>query len=327
MGRGLRLNIALCLLVIFGLIPRAEGRQVRIGIGALSVNQTPFYIAKEKGYYQKEGLEVDLVLMRAPIANMSLIAGEVEFSAVPTAGILAALRGAPLRILFTTFSRPLFWLHARPEIRKVEDLRGKKVGSSGASADATILKEILSMHGLEGGRDVPILNMGDSAGRLVSLDTGVIDASVFILPWNLKAEEAGYRALVSLTNQNLVLLGGSIVARENLIKSDPALIEKFVRATYKGFLYAKDNRSGTIPILARHIKIKDDLAAKSYDLAKPAMTRDGTIDGESQKSALELVKKAEGIKEPSPVSRSLFDFSFTQKIQGELKTNGWKPEN
>ena len=105
-------------------------------------------------------------MMPAPVSNLALIAGNVDFTSVPTAAITAALRGAPLRVLFTSFDKPLFWLYAKPEIRDLKGLKGKiGQGTSGLGATETLLREFLRKQGLEVGRDVTLLNTGADAAR------------------------------------------------------------------------------------------------------------------------------------------------------------------
>ena len=89
------------LFFLSGLGLRAEARMTRVAIPAPSISQIAFYAGIDKGYYQEEGLEVQLILMRAPVANVAVIAGEAQFSTVPTGALGAALKGAPL-----TDSRP-----------------------------------------------------------------------------------------------------------------------------------------------------------------------------------------------------------------------------
>ena len=102
-------------------------------------------------------------------------------------------------------------------------------------------------------------------------------------------------------------------------------MEKFVRATSKGFLYIKRTRSGTIPILARYLQVNRDLAAKAYDqVVRPAMTQDGTLSEELQQKAVEHVLKRLDVKEAPPLSR-IFDFSITRKVATDVQTKSWKP--
>lgn len=313
------------LLVLLGFALKAEARMVRVAIPAPSITQIAFYTGIDKGYYQEEGLEVQLILMRAPVANVAVIAGEVQFSTVPTAGLGAALKGAPLRILSATFQRPLHSLMVKPNIQGFTELKGKKVGTSGiGTADDVLTEQLFARHALVLGRDSPRINVGDSSSRLTALISGVIDAAPLVLPWNLRAMEAGFREIVRFTTQDLVLFVGSIVTNEALLKSDPTLVEKFVRGTTKGLVYARTNRTGTIPILSRHIKVTDELSAKMYDIALPAMTRNGVVAPDIQRRFLELMLRVQGGKESPPVEM-LFDFSWAQRTNADLESKGWRP--
>ena len=313
------------LFLLFGFGAKAEARITRVAIPAPSISQIAFYAGIDRGYYQEEGLEVQLILMRAPIANVAAIAGEVQFSTVPTGALGAALKGAPLRILSATFQRPLHSLMVKANIQSFTELKGKKVGTSGiGTADDVLTEQLFARHGLVLGRDSPRINVGDSSSRLTALVSGVVDAAPLVLPWNLRAMEAGFREIVRFTTQDLVLFVGSIVTHEALLRSDPATVEKFVRGTTKGLLYARTNRAGTISILSRNIKVSDELSAKMYDIALPAMTRNGVVAPDVQRRFLELMLKLQGGKE-SPPLETLFDFSWAQRANTELEARGWKP--
>jgi ABC-type nitrate/sulfonate/bicarbonate transport system substrate-binding protein len=114
------------------------------------------------------------------------------------------------------------------------------------------------------------------------------------------------------------------VVRENLVHSDPLLLEKMIRGTLKGLLYIRQNRAGTIPILARLMKIPEDVAAKIYDLVLPGLTPDGTLNPELQKKVLEFVFKVQGIKEPA-MAEKIYDFGPVRKIRADLEARKWKP--
>jgi ABC-type nitrate/sulfonate/bicarbonate transport system substrate-binding protein len=146
-------------------------------------------------------------------------------------------------------------------------------------------------------------------------------------PYNLTAKEAGYRELISfLTDEtDIVHLTGGIAAREDLLRSDRVLAEKFIRATLKGLKYVRENRTETIQILARTLKVKEDLAAKTYDLFRPTMTTDGTVDRELQKRSLELRMKFAGLKDAPPLEK-FFDFSLARKVHAELDAKRWSPK-
>ena len=123
------------------------------------------------------------------------------------------------------------------------------------------------------------------------------------------------------TKQDIVSLTGSIVVRES---SDAALVEKLVRGSVKGHLYARNNRAGTIPILAGSLKIKEDEATRIYDAALPGMVADGSINEGIQRRVIDDTRKSLGMKE-SVSADKVFRFSLVDKINAELKLQGWKP--
>ena len=313
-------------LFIVSLATAAEARKVRMAVATFSQSVLPMVVAQEKGYFREEDLDVELILMPASVANMALIGGNVDFISSGPSVIGAIARGAPLKFVFICFNRPMHWLYAKPEIKDVQGLKGKKIGVSAVGSSIHFLvQEILKRDGLDSTRDVTILGVGTTANRYAALQSGTIDATNLTPPFNFKAQESGLRELVAFVKQDyLVEPAGAIVVRENLFQSDPLLIEKFVRGTLKGLLYIRQNRAGTIPLLAHLMKIQEDMAAKIYDMVLPGLTADGTIDPELQKKVLEFVFKVQGIKEPA-VAEKIYDFASVRKIRADLDARKWKP--
>ena len=210
-------------------------RKIHVAIPAITPAAAPFAIAKDRGYYREEGLDVDLIVMPSAVGIQALIGGNVSFFTQGGAGLLPALRGAPIRLLFSAYRRPMYWLYARAEIRSVGDLKGKKVGvSSIGSGPDSLLRDVLKKQGLEGGRDVVILPVGSGIARFYALQAGSVDAAMLSIPANFMAQEGGYRQLVSFIDQDMVELQGSILASLQLLESEPALAEKFLRGSVKG---------------------------------------------------------------------------------------------
>src|SRR5207244_12303503 len=300
------------LLSVILLTAKVEGSRVRVAMPSSTHAVLAFSTSRDKGYYRDEGLDVELILMSAPIASRALLSGDVEVATVGGAGLPPVLSGAPLRFIFSTYNRPMFWLFGKAEIRSVKELKGKRVGVSGiGSGPDSLLREALRRNALEG-RDVAILSLGVMPTIYSGLQSGVVDAAMLSPPFTFRAEEDGFRELIAFPKQDLVEMQGSILGKESFLQSDPATLEKFIRATYKGFLYIKQNRSGTIPILGRYLQVKAELAAKAYEqVVRPAMTQDGTLNEEMQKKAVENVLKRRDLKEAPPLRR-IFELSITR---------------
>jgi ABC-type nitrate/sulfonate/bicarbonate transport system substrate-binding protein len=317
---------AFLVIVLFITSRNAEAEVLKVAIPSTTQAVLAFTIARDKGYYRGEGLDVELILMSAPNASRALLGGDVTVATVGGAGLPPVLRGSPFKFLFTTYNRAMFWLYAKPEIRDVKALKGKRVGVSGiGSGPDSLLREILRQNGLDASRDVAVLSLGVMPTIFAGLQSGIVDAAMLSPPVTFKAEEGGFRELVAFPKQDLVELQGSILVRESSLQSDPAQLERFIRATYKGFLHIKENRSGTIPIVARYLQLTDSVAAKAYDsVVRPSLTQDGTLSQDLQAKAVEHVLKRLELKEAPPLSK-IFDFSIARKVIAEIQAKGWKP--
>jgi NitT/TauT family transport system substrate-binding protein len=320
-----KLTTLACLVTLISSVAKTEARTVNIAVPTLSMVVIAFTAAKERGYYQDEGLDVNLVVMRDTLGISALIGGNADFASMSGAGFTAILGGMPLRFAFSSFFRPMFWLYAKPDIPDIKSLRGKRVGVTGlGSGPDNLLRETLKRNGMEPGRDVTILALGLPATLAAALRAGTVDAGTISPPFNFAVRDAGFRELVSFLKEDFVELQGSILAHERVFQSDPALVEKFVRGTVKGLRYARENKAGTIPILLRYMKLKDDLAGQYYDLVRPIMTSDGTVGLDLQKKYLDQALKVLAPKDAPPVER-IYNYSLARKINAELDATGWKP--
>ncbi len=321
--------VVLCFLAIVGFSIKGESQELRkvyVATPVASPNSSAFVIAKEKGYYRDEGLAVELIGMAGAVAAQALIGRNVTFSTLGGAGLPPILRGAPLRFLFTTFNRPMFWLYAKQGIRSIKDLKGRRVGVANiGSGPDLLLRALLKNNGLDGGRDVTIMAVGSSRDRFVALQTGIVEAAMLALPVNFLAQEAGFHQLFSFIAQvDLVELQGSVLAHEQLIKAEPVLVERFLRASLKGLYYFRNKRFESISVLTRLLKVNEDRAGRIYDMILPGVTRDGSLDEEMQKKSLEHVMARVGLID-TPSLTKIFDFSRTTKVREELQALGWRP--
>src|SRR5258705_4140907 len=184
----LRILIVVALLCVASNSNAQELVKAPVQIPAITPAATAFAVARDRGYYRQEGLDAQLIVMPSALGTQALLGGNVKFSTAGGAGLLPILRGAPIRFMFTTFNRPMFWLYSRSVILSVENLKGTKVGASrlGSGPDS-LLRVILKKHGLDGGRDVAILPVGSGPARLFSLHAGTVVAPMASIPPQLSA--------------------------------------------------------------------------------------------------------------------------------------------
>ncbi len=315
--------VILLMLVILPSRAPAAARTIRIAIPGQPY-VVGFHVAKARGYYAQENLVVELVQMAVGVGVNATVAGNVEFAAMGSALFSAILGGAPLKIVMSSFRRPLFFVYAKPEIRDISQLKGKKLGVPAiGTAGHSMLVDILRKQGQDPGQ-ISMLGLGLTATLFQALTSGVVDAAILSPPFAFLAEDAGYRELISFLEEDIIFPGGGIGAHETFLRGNSALMEQFTRASLKGHLYARSNKAGTVPIIARQMGMKESYAAKYFDLMRRATTADGTIDAHEQRKAVEPALRLRGDKEAPPLER-IFDFSKLRAIGAELRASNWQP--
>lgn len=303
----------------------AQTRRVRVAMPGYTIAGISFLTAKVNGYYAAVGMDVELIAMRAPTANLAVLSGSVEFSTVPLVGLNTALRGGALKIIMVHFDKPQHVLFVKNDLQNVKLLRGKKVAVSGPGViDDVLLREVLAKNGIDANKEMAILSMGSADTRVTSLISGAVDGAMIIAPHTFAAKDAGFRELVVFRDQGLLLPSGGIAVRDETIRNDPGLVERFTRASMMGFLHSRDNRAGAIRVLSKTLRIEEAIAAKVYDSSRPTMTVDGTLGDDAQKKMAAFVAKSSGLKEIVAADKA-FDFSFARKANEALHARGWQP--
>jgi NitT/TauT family transport system substrate-binding protein len=314
------------LLTVVNSTAAQELKKVRIAIPAITTTATSHFVAKEMKYWQEEGLDVELVLMRAATSVTAVVSKNVDFTTLGGGALLGILRGLPLRLVFATFNRPHYAIYARPEIRSLQDLKGKKVGvSSLGSGPDSLLQELLNKRLSGGVKDVTILAVGSGGERVMAFKRGFVDAAILTPMDQILVEEAGFRELFSFIKEGgYVDLPNSLIAQEEMIKTNPVLVEKVVRGNLKGLLYFRENRTGTSKILSRVLHINEPDAGRFYDAIRPSATEDGTASEEEQRGSIAYLLDRAGLKK-MPALDTVYDFSFARKAARDLRSLGWKP--
>ena len=313
-------------LLIFTLFRATAIEARRMDVAIPSFGDTViFQVALEKGFYKQEDLDVNLILMRNTVAILALIGGNVDIATVAGSALPPILRGTPLKFTFTTYERSAFAIYAKPEIRNIRELKGKKIviaGGIGSGADSQ-LRLILKKYGLEGGRDVLIVATNGSSEAYQIFRAGAADSAVLSPVNGIPDSNEGFRTLVTYAQEGTTQLQGSIVMPAQLLKSEPATAEKFIRGTLKGLLYARGNRADAVRIYSRNNGVNENIGGQIYDLRAQGMTKDGIASEEAQRKSVEEVLDRVPVKTIPPLE-TIYDYSLLRQIHAELKAKGWK---
>ena len=239
------------------------------GVTSLSASQWIPWIAKEAKLYEKYGLEAELVLLRGSGQSAQAIIGNSILGApcTLTTVMSADLSGADLVTVAHTVSGVQSKLLVRPEVKKPEDLRGKKVAVSGFGSLGDFLERyIMKKYGIEPGRDVVMLSIGTQPDRIQALINGVVDAADLSYPADVQAERKGFKVLWD-AKQEVSYPSMSIVTRRKWVAEDRDTVMRMVKAHVEGIHYLKANKEFSMKVLSKYLKTNDrELLEGSYEI-------------------------------------------------------------
>ncbi len=303
----------LAFVMLLALCPAAEvqAENIKIGIPSLSVTAMPLAVAKDQGFFQKEGLNVDIVMLPASLNIKVLLSGEIQYAATVGSAVVAAVRGINTRVVMCFVDRPLLDLVATPDIRSLSDLRGKLLGiSSRGGLHDVSMRAILTQSGIALAQ-VTLLVVGTQGSMLTALKTGRISAGLLNPPQNFIAYREGLKHL-AFAGDYVRLPSTGLVTMKDTLEHSPDQVRRMIRALTRARAFARENKTATVKILERFLKIDDeDLAAKIYDYHKRAETPDGKIDAQLARETIRDARQAEGITREIPVNQ-VFDFSYLE---------------
>jgi ABC-type nitrate/sulfonate/bicarbonate transport system substrate-binding protein len=303
-------RLAWCLALVL-LVPGPAFSESKILVSAPSKSLTwfPAALAKEKGFYRDEGLDVDFVVMNPRLALQAVISGDAAYTTALGSTIRAAVRGLPLRVVLTICEKPHFALIAKPGISAIEQLRGKIVGISsfGASSD-TMARAALARFKLSADKDVKILAVGGGLNRLAALKSGAIDATLIEAPYNIMLEQEGFPRLLFVGDVVPSPIAGFGTAIEHMQKQSGE-VRRMVRAALRAIQYAKANRRESVQAIARWTGMDLKLAEGSYEMAAPTWTASGMPGADALRAAMEEVQRELKL-DRAPEPSQAFDWTF-----------------
>jgi NitT/TauT family transport system substrate-binding protein len=298
------------------------GAQDRISLGITTKTGStglPFVIAEEKGFFKSEGLNAFSVVMQNQVVVNGVVARQVDYGGTFSNFVGAALSGLPVRIVMAVMDGSDHYLVTSPNVKRVEDLKGKKFGISsfgGTPHSEAIM--ILRKFGMNPDKDVIFLQIGGSSSRYAALDSGSIDAAMLVPPFNKLAQKRGFNEILSFNEIMNIPLGGLTVHTQR-IKERPDEIVKMIKAMLKGVDYIRSHQSEMLSIMASKWGIKEaDVRESIYRDIVGIYTRNGVAADETMKNVMQLVRETRKSKDELGIA-DITDWSFAKKAQAELK--------
>lgn len=219
----------------------------------------PLWMAKDAGYYEREGLDVEQIWIQGNPASAALIAGEIDvLYCIPHNTISAIANGADLQFVASIYNRMQYRIVAAPGIERVDQLKGKILGIARIhDVSHFYVRLALQRFNMSADRDVQVAAVGGQSDRVLALKNGRVAATI-VNPANaLVLEKAGFKTILDMETLNFPVVGNMSAVRRSMLRERRPLVVKFVRALVKSMKRIQDDPELSKKILAKNLRLQD----------------------------------------------------------------------
>ena len=298
----------------------AFAEPVRVAMPSKSLTFLNYYLADKFGLFKSEGLEVSLPVGKADVQLAAVVSGEMEYIAAGGTVLRGATAGLPVKALMFTVDKPIFHMMARPEIKRIQDLKGKAVAVTAiAATDAVGARAMAKAAGMIPEQDLTIIAAGSTANAFAALQGGGAAAALLSIPFNYKAEELGYRSLGNVADYLRTVLAG-LGTSDARIKSAPAQVKRMIRATLRGMDFARDpgNQEKVITFIMDDFQLDRKTAEASLREIVKNLAKDGIAADDAVRADIDFIREQNKLKTTIPLSH-VVDYGILKEVLAEMK--------
>ena len=252
--------VSIALLLLPGITRAAE--RITAAYTSIAAAYAPFWVAKDKGIFDKYNFDVRMVYMRGTVPTLAALAnGELDFVQSGASPFIPyAARGGDIALLGCLANKVIdYMLIAHPSITRIEQLRGKPIGISRVG-DQThhYVREILKRYGISL-KDVRLVQTGLQPERVAALRQGLTVASILNRPNNLPLEQEGYKRLLDIEDLKLPAGVRCLITTRKIIKAKPAMVDNFVMAWLESVRFILTQKRETKQVISKYTLNTDDV--------------------------------------------------------------------
>jgi NitT/TauT family transport system substrate-binding protein len=273
--------------------------------------------AKYKGFYDEMGLpNAQVVYLRGNSINVqAILSGSVQFASAFGPAMHAMFRGEQLRVLVQIFNQIPMSLITRPEVKRIEELKGQKIAVTFGGSTYSVLLAMLSHFGLPQNFG-EYLNMPGDQAKAAALLQGQVAGALMAPPADGPVLKAGFKRLVYMGDVFKGVPFSAMLTTSKMIQEEPDLVERTVKAVVKAMLFIRQNRDAGIELVMKHGQVDREIATSLYDLSRDAFVPGLSADGISKRAELEIATLKE---RPNFDPKQFMDDRFLKKALAELQ--------
>ena len=285
--------------------------RVRLTVPAKSLTFIPYYFGKAQGLFAKEGIDLEIIVMRPPLGVTALVAGDLDYSAAGGLSIRAAMKGAPLRTITFIQTRLSFSLIGQPGMTsaRIRNVSVSGIGSLAHYAAITVMKRL-------GNEKVTYISTNTTGNSYTALLSKATDAAILTPPFTSMANLAGYPELGNTFDVRD--LQGGLVTRLSHIQDHREQVKAMIRGTLRSMDSLVRNESVVVSYLQKDFALEPKIAADTIKILKQVVNTDGDIEEPVLKSIVDKIRQEFGFAAEIPLDR-LVDLSILREVRAELR--------
>jgi NitT/TauT family transport system substrate-binding protein len=272
--------------------------KIVISYAILSEREGALFVARDQGFFRKQGLDVDLVYVaNAPVALASIAHGDSQINTGSTSGAILGAMAGGLDLVFIAglVNKLTGTIVATPDIKTPADLKGKTIGVTSIGGGNWVFTMLALEHWkLDPKRDaISIRVIGNDAVRAQAITTGTIDAtqlSNYSHAALLKRQ--GYRVLADLPDLGIPYQGTTVFARRSFVNQYPDIVEKVLTAIVEAIAFIQEpaNKAAVMRSLAKGLRLsKPEDTAEGYEVIKTLYERKIYPSAEGVRNTIRLL--------------------------------------
>lgn len=235
-----------------------ELRKIRVGYPAISTTQSHIWVGHEVGIFRKYGLDTEPIFLRGgQIATQALAAGDPPIVNIGTV-VQANLQGYNLALVAAVQSKYDFYVFSRPEINRIEQIKGKRLGVTGFGSASHNASTILLRHlKLEANKDVTVMPAGVESEQIAAVLSGKIDLALFTSVVGYRARKAGLHELFYIGDLNFEVQGNGLATNRAYIQSHRETVKAAVKGYVEAIHYIHANKKESLKVFAKYLRSDD----------------------------------------------------------------------
>jgi NitT/TauT family transport system substrate-binding protein len=274
------------------------------------------------GFFDRQGLDVDLVVIRASDVGIQALAGgslDVAGSAAD-APVAAVEKGLDLVMIGGIINGLTQSIMAAKKFKTYNDLRGATFGAISLTSGVTFaLRHVLKVKGLEYPKDYKLLVIGGSPQTFAALTAGQIDAAALSLPLNYAAEELGFNEIGRFVDVIPNYQLASLSVKRSWAEKNRTLLVRFMRSMIQTYHWIYQNKAQAVDFLAREMKLKPDHARRGWEFYTSSRMwhPDGDLNVEGLQVVVQIYAEQTQLKGPVPNAAKYVDQSYLKEALKE----------